>query len=114
MEPAMIAPPGQEILLSSQLFAYCLLGGAAAIALWVDVRFPRLAPQSMRAAMLHIGATLVVAQIVLPLATSVLTGSRALALLATFAVALPSLVYCLISAIWVIRLAHAGLRGRFH
>jgi hypothetical protein len=35
-------------------------------------------------------------------------------MVAIFAVALPSLVYCLLAAIWVIRIAHAGLRGRFH
>jgi hypothetical protein len=110
----MIGHPGQETLLSAQLFAFCFLGGAAAIAVWIEVRLPRLAPQSIKAAMLHIGATLIVAQVVLPLATAVLTGSRTLALVATFAVALPSLVYCLLAAIWVIRLAHAGLRGRFH
>lgn len=109
----MIASPGQETVLSAQLFAFCFLGGAAAVALWIDVRFPRLAPQSIRGATLHIGATLVVAQILVPLATAALTGSRALALLATFAVGFPSLVYSLLAAIWVLRLAHAGLRGRF-
>ena len=110
----MIAHPGQETLLSAQLFAFCLLGGAAAIAVWIEVRFPRLAPQSIKAATLHIGATIIVAQLILPLATGVLTHSWTLAMVATFAVALPSLVYCLLAAIWVIRIAHAGLRGRFH
>jgi len=105
--------PGQETLLSTQLFAICFLAGAAAIAVWTDVRFPSIAPTSLRAATLHIGATLVVAQILVPLATGAVTGSRALALLATFAVGFPSLVYSLLAAIWVIRLAHAGLRGRF-
>ena len=110
----MIAHPGQETLLSAQLFAFCFLGGAAAIAVWIEVCFPRLAPQSIKAATLHIGATLIVAQVVLPLAAGVLTRSWTLAMVATFAVALPSLVYCLLAAIWVIRIAHSGLRGRFH
>jgi hypothetical protein len=105
--------PGQEISLSAQLFAFCFLAGAAVVAVWVDVRFSGLAPETLRAATLHMGATIVAAQILVPVATHSLTGSKTLALVAAFGVGFPALVYSILAAIWLVRLAHAGLRGRF-
>lgn len=107
----MIAP-GQEMLLSVQLFSLCFLAGAAAVAVWVDVRFPAIAPQSLRAATLHMGATLIAAQVLVPVATRTLTGSQALAILAAFGVGFPALVYSILAAIWLVKIAQAGLRGR--
>lgn len=100
-------------MLSPQLFALFYLGGAAAVALWIDGRFPGLAPRTVRSALIHIGATMVGAQIVVPLSAHFLTGSHLLVLVSACAVAFPALVYSVLAAIWVLRLVHSGLRGRF-
>jgi hypothetical protein len=105
--------PGQEITLSPQLFALCYLAGAAAVAVWFDARFPELAPRSFRSAIIHMGATMLGAQLVVPLATHFLTGSQVLTLVSAFAVGFPALVYSILAAMWIVKLAHAGLRGRF-
>lgn len=99
--------------MSPQLFALCFLAGGAAVAFWIDARFPSLAPQSLRTAVLHVGATLLAAQVLVPVATNLLTGSQVLALVSAFAVGFPSLVYSILAAMWILKLAHAGLRGRF-
>jgi hypothetical protein len=99
--------------LSPSIFAVCFLGGAAAIALWISVRFPRFAPRSFRVALLHVGGTVVAAQLLTPLATHLLAGSMFWALVSTFAVGFPALVYTLVVGIWIIRLLHNATRGVF-
>lgn len=108
----MVALHGERGL-SPAVFAVFFLVGAASIALWIDIRFPRLAPKSFRAAFLHLGGALVGAQLLTPLATYVLSGSVFLTLVSTFAVGFPALVYTLLVAIWIIRLLHSVARGVF-
>jgi hypothetical protein len=100
-----------EAGLSPTVFAACFLAGAVAIALWIEVRFPRLAPSSLRGAILHVGGTIVAAQLLTPLATHLLGGSAFLTLVSTFAVGFPALVYTLLVAIWVIRILRGVARG---
>lgn len=102
----MVAAYG-EAGLSPTVFAVCFLVGAAVIALWIDVRFPGLAPSSFGGTVLHVGGTIVGAQLLTPLATHFLGGSAFLTLVSTFAVGFPALVYTLLVAIWIIRI----LRG---
>jgi hypothetical protein len=99
--------------LSPAVFAVCFLGGAAAMALWIDFRFPRFAPRSFRGALLHVGGTIVVAQFLTPLATHLLVGSLLWTLVSTFAVGFPALVYTLVVAIWIIRLLSGFVGGVF-
>jgi hypothetical protein len=96
----------EEAGLSPTVFTMLFLIGAIAVAFWIDARFPRLAPGSLRAVLLHVGGTVVGAQLLTPLLTHILGGSPALTLVAIFAVALPALVYALLVAIWVIRILH--------
>lgn len=109
----MVALTPSEVGMDLGFFAICFVVGAGAIALWADARYPALAPSTARNTILHVGATILVAQVLIPVAFKVLTGSEVLALVAVFAVALPALVYCLLVGIWVLKLMQGAVRGRF-
>jgi uncharacterized membrane protein len=86
--------------------------GAGAIALWIDVRFPQLAPQEIAKAVLHVAASLAVGYATSPAIQALVAyEDHRLALLAVFGLAFPSIVYCLLAGIWVIRLAQRSLSG---
>jgi len=87
--------------------------GAGAIALWLEVRFAHLAPATRRGIALHIGACILVAQLVVPFGMHTLSsaGSRVLTLVGVCGVALPGLTYCLLTAIWVIKMLRDDPRG---
>jgi hypothetical protein len=93
-------------------FAASLVLGAAVIAVWITVRFPKLMPDRWTRIALHLGFAVVLAHlvpfgIVLPV-----SGSPAVQLMAgIFAVALPVLVYTLLATIWLLRLAQNSLGG---
>jgi hypothetical protein len=86
--------------------------GAAVTAAWIHVRFPGVAPDSLAARALHLGA----AVLCLGLAPSVMglipdarvdPGAATFALLFVF---YPALVYTFVSAIWVARIVQQSLR----
>jgi hypothetical protein len=84
--------------------------GAGAIALWIHVRFPKLAPETMMKVGLHVGAAWVVGDAMLAAG-----GSMASGLVSVFLFYLPALVYCLLTAIWILQfLQQAVARQRFH
>lgn len=86
--------------------------GAGAIALWIDVRFPQLAPQEMAKAVLHAAASLAVGYATSPAIQALVAyEDQRLTLLAIFGLAFPSILYCLLAGIWVIRLAQRSLSG---
>jgi hypothetical protein len=86
--------------------------GAGAVALWIDVRFPRLAPQELAKVVLNVAASIAVVYASGPL-MHLLTSSDdpRVVLLGVFAIGFPSVVYCLLTGIWVIRLAQRMLSG---
>ena len=89
--------------------------GSAAVALWVFVRFPRLAPARAGFKMAHLVAALAFAQFVAPGAMSfVIHGSNALwpSLLALFLVFVPSQLWAYLSGIWVLALLRNALVTR--
>jgi hypothetical protein len=89
--------------------------GSAAIALWVFVRCPQLAPVRPGFRMGHLVAALAVAQFVAPTAMAfVIHGSNALgpSLLALFFIFLPSQLYAYLSGIWVLALLRNALQVR--
>jgi hypothetical protein len=94
-------------------FVTVLIGlGAGAIALWIDVRFPRLAPQELVKALLHVAASLAVGYATSPaMQLLVAYDDPRLTLLAVFGLAFPAIVYCLLAGIWVIKLAQRTLSG---
>lgn len=94
------------------LFLVVLAMGAAAVALWCDFRLRRFAPGDLRRTLLHILASMVVGQLLVPpLMKVVLAGdSEFFILLAIFGIGFPALTYCLLTAIWTIRAAQGAVR----
>lgn len=94
-------------------FLIYMTGGAAALALWVDCRYPQLTPGDVRRTVLHVAGSVIVAQALFPLVTDV--AANLLAPTARMAVilgvALPVLTYCLLACVWAIKFAQRALGG---
>jgi hypothetical protein len=86
--------------------------GAGAIALWIDVRFPRLAPVELAKVMLHVMASIAFGYALSPAfqGLAALEDPR-LTLVAVFGLGFPAIVYCLLAGVWTIRFAQRGLSG---
>lgn len=102
--------------MSVGVFIVAFALGSALLALWIDQRFPRLAPQTLRAALLHVGASVVVAQLVVPAGMGALdTATSAVARLSgLFGIGLPALTYSFLAAVWIMKVLHRTLRGLPH
>jgi hypothetical protein len=83
--------------------------GGAAIAIWIEVRFPKLSPEGLGWAMGHVMLAVGFAQLVVPNLLSLLTGSYTLMLVGLMAVAFPALTYCLLAGLWMFKLAQRTL-----
>jgi hypothetical protein len=88
--------------------------GAGAVALWLHTRFPRFTPKDTRDALLHVGVSLVIGYVAVPLLmkTIVVAGSPLSTLVAIFGVGFPALTYCLLASIWIIQILQGSLRHR--
>lgn len=95
--------------MNAQVFVLALAVGAGVLALWVEVRFPQLAPSGV----LRIFLNLVAAVAFLHVAESLVTaGDRpVLRLAAVLVAALPALTYVFLSSLWVLRVMQSSLRG---
>ncbi len=102
--------------MSVGVFVVVFAVGAGALALWVDNRFPRIAPATLRGALLHVGASIVAAQVVVPIGIRLAASgaSDGVTLLGVFGIGLPGLTYTLLAAIWIIKVVHRTLRGLPH
>jgi hypothetical protein len=96
--------------MSPAVFEVAFLLGAAALALWFDMRFPSLAPSDLRRALILTGAGLLASHALFMPAFDAAV-ARGQVLLGIFALALPCLWYVLLSAIWSIRVLQASMRG---
>ena len=98
-----------------EMFILCIAVGAGAIALWVDVRFPKLMPWSMRRLLVHIIVAIAIVYVVGPVMGFVArSGVPAANLASVFCVAFPVLVYEFLVGAWMIKLAQstgAGFRS---
>ena len=84
--------------MSSYAFLVALVLGAGALALWVDVRFPRLAPRGLR------GRALVAGIAFVAVAAAPISSAGGVATLVTLVgVFLPVLCFALLSALWLLR-----------
>lgn len=82
--------------------------GAALLALWVAVRFPKLGPRTLIGALFHLAAALVAGMPVAPVMGRIVsTGFPFSGFVAVFGVALPALTYMFLAAAWLIRTAQA-------
>jgi hypothetical protein len=98
--------------MSLVVFGISLVLGAAAIAVWISVRFPNLKPQRLGVIMIHLVIAVVLGQLV-PFALLLpIDASAAVQLMAgIFTLALPLLVYTLLITIWLLRVAQNALGG---
>jgi hypothetical protein len=83
------------------VFLLALVTGAAVVALWIDVRFPRLAPRSFGGRVLAVLAAFAVVGVV-----PVAGGSTAAAYVSLFCGVFPSFVLAFLASLWLLR----GLR----
>jgi hypothetical protein len=79
-------------------FAPALVTGAALLAVWIDARFPNLAPRSLARRAVAAALALVALQ-----ATPVLNSSVAALYGTVFALLLPVLVTTFLGAVWLLR-----------
>jgi hypothetical protein len=87
--------------------------GAAAIALWIDVRFPGIAPRALRGVAIHAAIAIGAAQFLAPAGMHALfeAHSSVLTLVAVFGIAFPALMYAFLVAVWTVKTAQ-GFRLR--
>jgi hypothetical protein len=97
-----------------QQFLIVVAVGAGAIALWIDTRFPRFAPKEIRRAVVHVGVSILIGQLAVPLLIKTIAagGSPVAVLFAIFGIGFPALTYCLLASIWIIKVLQGALRHR--
>jgi hypothetical protein len=94
-------------------FLVALALGAGAIALWINFRFPGLAPENLRTVVIHVGVAMLVGMSVVPAIDAYVSGNVSplvRAVVITFLVGLPALIYALLTSIWVIVMAQGAMR----
>jgi hypothetical protein len=99
--------------MNPQIFVLVLAVGAGALAVWTDVRFPKLGPGTMGGVLLHSLAAMIALRVVAGNIGGLTSGPVPAAIAAVLGIALPGLLYAFISGIWAIKLfqgAHAGTR----
>lgn len=95
-----------------EAFLLIIAVAAFVLAVWVDVRFPKLVPADMRRLAVHVLAatllcTIGVGEIMPPLITAGPVGRFA----AVLAVALPALSYGMLGGVWAFRMSRAAMGG---
>lgn len=95
--------------MNAGLFVIALAVGAAVLALWVEVRVPRLAPTKF----IWVLANLLAAVVGLHLGAAALEKAGGLEprFAALFGAVLPALTYVFLSALWLMRAAQSALSG---
>lgn len=94
-------------------FVTVLIGlGAGVVALWIDVRFPGLAPRDLAKAIIHVAASVAVGYAIGPALHTLLSSEDPrIILLGVFGIGFPSIVYCLLAGVWIIKLTQRMLSG---
>jgi hypothetical protein len=98
--------------MSPYLFGVFFLFGCGLLTLWVDTRFPGLAPKDLARTMIHIGAAAGIATFALPIGMAIAL-ERNSPLAAIFCFALPVLVYLLATSLWLMKLLQGMMNSRF-
>jgi hypothetical protein len=96
-------------------FLVALALGAGAIALWINNRFPGLAPGRMVVAFIHVGIAMVIGMALVPAIDAFVEASVSplmRAIVITFLVGLPALIYALLTSIWIIFIAQSAMKMR--
>lgn len=96
--------------MSAQSLVVFFAVGAALLALWADARLSKLAPARALTVFAHLAIALVVSRfMVVALERITDDGSDYTVLAGIFGLALPSLVYLLLAAVWLIKLAQRSI-----
>ena len=101
--------------MSGMTFATIFFIGSAAIALWINVRFPKLCPDGLRRALVHMVVGTIALDVVVRLGsrlTELLGDQPATRLTPLFLLTLPALTYWLLGVSWMIRLTQGLMGGR--
>ena len=96
--------------MTPQTFCIAFLLGTAFIALWVDARFPTLAPADLNRALMRVLIAMGAGWVLFPPMWDAAISAGPV-IVALFAIAFPCLAYTLLSAIWAIRKLQAALHG---
>lgn len=89
-----------------EIFLLLFVLGSGALAMWVALRFPVLAPASLRSTGVHLAVAVVVGSVLGPVLHTVPGLPSELSLLvALFAVGLPAITYMLLVGLWLVRFA---------
>ena len=99
--------------MGKETFLLLFVLGAGAIAAWIALRLPRLAPTSFRAGTAHLIATLAVGLVLGPAVPAVPGLPSTVSIMAAlFLLALPAITYMLLVGMWLIQLAAAAAPAR--
>ena len=98
--------------MSPSLFAWFLFAGAAAIALWIVVRFPEATPQDARGVSIGLGTAVVTFLATPPLIMFV--GGTAGAVVAATCIALPGGVLILLAVAWMMLWVIRSIQPHIH
>jgi hypothetical protein len=85
------------------MFVLALAAGAALLAVWSHVRFPSLAPARLMVTVVHTGIAILLLN-----ATPLALESSINTYVALFGLVLPTLVYAMLAAIWMLKLAQTA------
>lgn len=89
--------------MSASTFILVLAAGAALLAVWIHVRFPKLAPERLGRTIVHAATAFALLQLAPGLGGSVALMAGVLLFV------LPALTYALLCSIWVLQQAQAAL-----
>jgi hypothetical protein len=95
------------------MFGIAFAVGAGAIALWVDVRFPKLLPEESRMILLHTLSAFLVLKLVARSVGPLVEAGPVPGLLTLVGIALPGVAYAFLVCIWAIKVfqgARANMR----
>lgn len=98
--------------MSQAVFSVCFVVLALAMTLWVDARFRSLTPSDLRAGAIRLVVAFVLAQLAVPVARWVaepLPG--AVAAWTLLGAGFAAMVFLMLAALWMLRLAHGLLGG---
>jgi hypothetical protein len=101
--------------MSRDTFVLLYVLGSGALAVWVALCLPRLAPRSFRAGAIHLAVAVVVGAVLGPVLHAVPGLPSVLSVLtALFVLALPAITYMLLVGMWLVQLAvsQASSAGR--
>jgi len=92
-----------DVALSTETFLLTLTFGAGMLAFWTCVRFPERGPQGLVMPVLHLLASMVIANIALALLPASLGIATYGLYIGLFGLVLPPLTYMMLSGMWIIR-----------